>query len=63
MDNFEKLKSYIENRISKERCSIDLKSAKRILIHKLAVIDTLDDVLMMMREYEKAEQSFVKGDV
>ena len=52
MDNFEKLKSYIENRLSKERCSINLRSSKRILIHKLAVIDTLDDVLMMMREYE-----------
>lgn len=52
MDNFEKLKSYIENRLSKERCSINLRSSKRILIHKLAVIDTLDDVLMIMREYE-----------
>ena len=56
MDNFEKLKSYIENRLSKERCSINLRSSKRILIHKLAVIDTLDDVLIMMREYEHEQK-------
>lgn len=52
MDKFEELKSYIEKRLSKERCSINLRSSKRILIHKLAVIDTLDDVLMMIRKYE-----------
>ena len=63
MNNFVKLESYIESRLSKECGSIDPKSEKRILIHKLAVIDTLKDILVMIREYKETEQPFVEGDV